>query len=552
MIEAQRKSGNSKGWREHLSFVQYPPFCYTIKRRGRGIVTGRSVLLRLLLSTFIFILSLSLSSLADDSLGKSDNIGNEGGIRIDGNRFFESQKLLSAMKLKGAADIDLLERNIERVLELYEENGFPYCQISPSDFRVAEEGKLTFSLKVNEGPRVKITDIRLEGLKTTKQKVILRELGQNLSGYFSQSRLQGSLRRIQRLSYIQEVKETQLLSGENPDEAILKIALAERRNNSFSGIIGYAPSTGSRKGNLVGSLNLTFDNMFGTGRRMEWSWSRKDPYSSRFDFLYQEAWIFGLPPTLELKTGQQDYDSTYLQLSFSAKLIFGSAEKISWAIAGGWEKTIPGSAGNRYLPSSRRYKGGGGFTLDLLDQPVNPRKGIFYRIEMNYSQKRNYPTTVFVPDQLKTQSADYSLDLENYLPTLKNQVIFAGVHFKELNSSEKAIPYTDEYKLGGIKSLRGYREEEFSGSTIAWTNMEYRFLLDGNSRFFLFTDFGYFERKVLSDDGTAYRRISGQKLGYGAGLRIDSKAGLLGLDYGLGQKDSFSQGKIHFGIINRF
>ena len=516
------------------------------------MVTDRSVLFRLLLSILIFVLGLNLSSWADDGLGNSDKIGYQGGIRIEGNRFFESQKLLSAMKLKGSTDVDLLERNIERVLELYEENGFPYCQISPSDFRVAEKGKLTFSLKVNEGPRVKIKDIKLDGLKTTKPKVILRELGQNLSGYFSQSRLKGSLRRIQRLSYIQEVKETQLLSGENPDEAILKIALAERRNNSFSGIIGYAPSTGSRRGNLVGSLNLTFDNMFGTGRRMEWSWSKKDPYSSRFDFLYQEAWIFGLPPTLELKTGQVDFDSTYLQLSFSARLIFGSAEKISWAISGGWEKTIPGSAGNRYLPSSRRYRGGLGLTLDLLDQTVNPRKGIFYRIEMNYSQKINYPTAFFVPDQSKTQSADYSLDLENYLPTLKNQTVFAGMHLKGLNSSEKVIPYTDQYKLGGIKSLRGYREEEFSGSTIAWTNMEYRFLLDGNSRFFLFTDFGYFERKVLSDDGAAYRRISGQKLGYGAGLRIDSKAGLLGLDYGLGQGDSFSQGKIHFGIINRF
>jgi outer membrane protein insertion porin family len=193
-----------------------------------------------------------------------------------------------------------------------------------------------------------------------------------------------------------------------------------------------------------------------------------------------------------------------------------------------------------------------GLALDLLDKPDNPRKGICYRIEIDYSQKRNYPTAFFVPNQGKTQSADYSMALENYLPTLKNQTVFAGVHFKGINSSEKIIPYTDEYKLGGIKSLRGYREEEFSGSTIAWTNMEYRFLLDGDSRFFLFMDYGYFERKVLSDDGVAYRRISGQKLGYGAGLRIDSKAGLLGLDYGLGQNDSFSQGKIHFGIINRF
>ena len=552
MIKAQRKSGKFKRFREYSSLFQCSPFCHTIKRREEGLVRYISVLIRLLLTALIFVLSLNLSSLADDSLRTLDKIGNGGEIRIEGNRFFESRKLLSEMKLKGSLDIDLLERNIERVLALYEENGFPYCQISPSDFRVAEKGRLTFSLKVTEGPRVKIKEVRLEGLKTTKPKVITRELRKDLSGYFSQSRLNRSIRRLQKLSYIKEVKETQLLSGANPDEGILKIDLAERRNNSFSGIIGYVPSSGSGKGNMVGSMNLTFDNMFGTGRRMEWSWSKKDASSSRFDFLYREGWIFGLPPTLELKTSQLDYDSTYLELSFSAKLIFSSAEKISWAVAGGWEKTIPGSAGKRYLPSSRSYQGGIGFTLDLLDQPDNPRKGIFYQIEMNYSQKRNYPTIVFVPDQSKTQSADYSLGLENYLPSFSNQVVFAGVHFKGLSSSEKVIPYSDQYKLGGIKSLRGYREEEFSGSTIAWANLEYRFLLEGNSRLFLFTDFGYFESKVLSDDGLTYRGISGKKLGYGVGLRIDSKAGVLGLDYGLGQGDSFSQGKIHFGIINRF
>lgn len=516
------------------------------------MVAEGSVLFRFLLMALILVLSLNLSSLADDSLGTLDEMGNGGKIKIEGNRFFESRKLLSKMELKGTPDIDLLERNIERVLELYEENGFPYCQISPSDFRVTEKGKLVYSLRVTEGPRVKIKEIRLEGLKTTKQKVITRELGKSLTGYFSQSRLNQSIRRLQKLSYIKEVGETQLLSGENPDEGILKIALTERRNNSFSGIIGYVPSSGSGKGNMGGSMNLTFDNMFGTGRRMEWSWSRKDPYSSRFDFFYREGWILGLPPTLELQTSQLDYDSTYLELSFSAKLIFNLAEKMSWGITGGWEKTIPGSAGKRYLPSSRTYRGGIGFTLDLLDQPDNPRKGIFYQIEMDYSQKRNYPTTVFIPDQFKTQSADYSLGLENYLPSFKNQVVFAGVHFKGLSSSEKEIPYSDQYKLGGIKSLRGYREEEFSGSTIAWANLEYRFLLEGDSRFFLFTDFGYFERKVLSDDGTTYIRISGQKLGYGVGLRIDSKIGVLGLDYGLGQGDSFSQGKIHFGVMNRF
>jgi len=132
------------------------------------------------------------------------------------------------------------------------------------------------------------------------------------------------------------------------------------------------------------------------------------------------------------------------------------------------------------------------------------------------------------------------------------------VHFKGLNTNEKVVPLSDQYKLGGINSLRGYREEEFYGTTVSWVNLEYRFLMEGNSRFFLFTDYGYYERRILSGDSGDFKEISdgkpirGVRLGYGLGLRIDTKAGLLGLDYGLGKGDSFSQGKIHFGVINRF
>jgi outer membrane protein insertion porin family len=106
--------------------------------------------------------------------------------------------------------------------------------------------------------------------------------------------------------------------------------------------------------------------------------------------------------------------------------------------------------------------------------------------------------------------------------------------------------------LGGINSLRGYREEEFSGTKVAWTNLEYRFLLGRESRFFIFADYGYFFRQARSIEEKILSKISGKKLGYGFGIRIDSRAGLLGIDYGMGEKDRFNEGKIHFGIVNRF
>jgi outer membrane protein insertion porin family len=541
---------------KYLKLFSPHPSSFPLRFVERGtvsqVVPQRPLKYFLMFISTWFVLSLSLSVLAGENLNKLDKICISDDIRIEGNRFFESERLLSQIKLKPSFSAGLLEKNIDQILTLYEDNGFPYCQVSPSDFRISAKGGFSFSLWVEEGPRVKIKEIQLDGLKITRKKVILRELGTDISGFFSQSRLDRSLARLKRLSYIKGVEETELLAGENPEDGILRISLVERKNNTFSGILGYAPSTGNRKGTFFGSMELIFDNMFGTGRRVEWSWSRKDPYSSRFLFLYREPWVFGFPPTLEFKLSQLDYDSTYLQLSFSAKLVFNSNERLSWGLEWGWEKVVPGSAGETYLPDSRKYRMGIICSLDLLDQPDNPRKGIFYQMEIDYAHKRNYPTSLFIPEKQKVYLSDLSLDLNNFLPTLKNQTFFMGIHYRNLSTNENMTPLSDQFKLGGINSIRGYREEEFFGTTIAWTNLEYRFLLDSNSRFFIFTDYGYFERKALLEDDATFGKISGAKLGYGFGLRIDSKAGLLGIDYGLGEGDSFNQGKLHFGVVNRF
>jgi outer membrane protein insertion porin family len=527
----------------------------------------------------ILVLSLFTPPALADRIAKKtySNIQISNPIEIEGNSFFQKQELLSHIMLKPGLvySDDLLERSIDQILTLYEESGFPYCEVSPSDFKITDEGKLSFSLEVDEGPRVKIKEVEFEGLKNTKEKVIRREsrLQRDSFGFFSQSKVNQSLERLRKLSFIKDIEEVSLLAendpirGLSPETAVLKIKLTERRNNSFSGILGYvpsartfrtSPSSANRNGYLTGKINLIFDNIFGTGRRVDLNWYKKDPYSSYFSFSYREPWILGLPPTLELGISQTDYDSTYLQISITAGLLFNPLERISWEVEVGWEKVIPGPVGETYLPHSRKYKAGVNLTINLLDDLNNPRKGLFHQTQVTYGRKRNYSTSDFAPKKEVIYDTKFSLDLEHFLPTFYKQTFMTGIHLRGMTTDEESddpsgsVPFPEQFKLGGINSLRGYREEEFSGTKVAWTNLEYRFLLGLESRFFVFADYGYFFRQARSIEEKILRNISGKKLGYGFGIRIDSRAGLLGIDYGIGEKDRLSEGKIHFGIVSSF
>jgi len=533
------------------------------------IMMKRSSLIFILILQFCFFVS---SILADRGIKKTfSKIEISKRIEIEGNSFFEKGELLSHIRLKPGLTYsdDLLERSIDQILLLYDENGFPYCQVSPSDFKITHEGKLSFLLKVNEGPRVKINRIEFEGLKHTKEKVVRREsrLWRNPFGFFSQSKVNKIVDRLRRLSYIKDVEEVSLLAendplrGLCPENAILRIKLTERKNNSFSGILGYVPSpqtfrtvpsSGSKKGHLTGKIDLVFDNIFGTGRRVDLYWYKKDPYSSHLSFSYREPWILGLPPTLEVGINQTDYDSTYLQISLDFGLLFNPLEKISWDLEAGWEKVVPGSAGKAYLPHSRKYKAGVSLGINLLDHPGNPRKGLFHRTQVTYGRKRNYSTLDFTPKKEVVYDTKFSLDLQHFLSTFHKQTFMTGIHIRGMSTDEEPVPFPEQFKLGGINSLRGYREEEFSGTKVAWTNLEYRFLWGSDSRFFIFADYGYFFRKARLTGDNSLRKISGKKLGYGFGIRINSRVGLFGIDYGIGEKDRLSEGKIHFGIVNRF
>ena len=100
-------------------------------------------------------------------------------------------------------------------------------------------------------------------------------------------------------------------------------------------------------------------------------------------------------------------------------------------------------------------------------------------------------------------------------------------------------------KLGGIESIRGYREEHFRVTRAGWTNLEWRVLLARRSRAFLFLDSGILGG--TPDGGPAF-----YPAGYGGGLRVASRVGLIGLDYGLSRGDSPAQGKVHVQMVNEF
>ncbi len=104
--------------------------------------------------------------------------------------------------------------------------------------------------------------------------------------------------------------------------------------------------------------------------------------------------------------------------------------------------------------------------------------------------------------------------------------------------------------IGGIQSLRGFDENVIFAKQYNISTVEYRYILDEFSNLFIFCDYGI-SQEIANRHWAFVNRV-----GFGTGLNINTKAGLLSVAYAFGKEKNnpikLNQSKIHIGYVARF
>ncbi len=449
-----------------------------------------------------------------------------------------------------------VDENIRRLLQLAADHGFPFAQAQVDSVRFTSgKNRLTADVRitVHEHRPVFIKDILISGNSYTKDRVILRELSIYPGARYSEKQIHKVPQQLERLGIFKSVSAPELIKV-SQDSVIIQITIEEGNATMFNGVVGYIPQpaqnlSGKSGGYFTGLIDLSFKNLFGTARKFMVHWKKVDQFSEDFNFAYTEPWVFNFPIDLNFGLNRVVRDTTYIEWSnfIGSDLRLFPAVRILFSIR---KKTIiPDSAASRdlRLPRSNIWHGEVGLVYDTRDYLLNPTRGFFLKNSYSSGVKEiTGPDYLLREDSLSTREIlqTLALDAEGYLNVWRNQVAAVAVHLRQIKGEQ--LNLSDYFWFGGSRSLRGYRENQFAAPLVSWVNLEYRFLLSKNSRLFLFNDWGYYQTKI--DDATREELL----YGYGLGIRLETPLGILGVDYGLGKGDSFSQGKIHFGLINTF
>jgi len=448
---------------------------------------------------------------------------------------------------------EIFENAVGNILDYYEDSGYPFASVKINSiyFYSDSSTKKNYAdifLNIDKGIKGIINRIEITGNDKTKDKVILRELGLNIGDEYNQKVIDAIPAKLNKLNFFEHI-EIPAYYINNKNEGILKISVKEKVTNNFDGIIGYVPSSGKEKGYFTGFINLGFRNLFGTGRAALIRWQRENQNTQELELKYSEPWIFNYPFNLSGSIFQRIQDSTYIQRNYEGILEYLATSEISASILINSQSTIPIERKNKIFTvfNSSSITAGMNFKIDTRDDYYSTRKGILFSNSYKYTFKKINGPKEFFSEKTKTELElqRLEIDFEFFKELFSNQVAALKVHARQLKGSD--IEISDLYLLGGANSLRGYREKQFSGTRILWSNIEYRFLLSNKTYAFLFFDTGYISRDYTNEN------LSGEfKIGYGFGLNVETGIGILGVSFALAKGDSFSQGKIHFGLISGF
>ena len=472
-------------------------------------------------------------------------------------------------------DFSQLQLQEQKILEYYENNGYPFAQVSLERIEINND-KLKADLRVNKGPLYHIDSIHVYGKVKIKNLFLQHYLGIFNGNVYDNEKLQKISNRIRQLAFVQEQQGsdvTMLGSG-----ATLNLYLQPKRSSQINVLVGFVPAnTITGKAQLTADVHLDLKNSFGSGENILLNWQQLQPQSPRLNLGYSVPYIFNSNFGFHFSFDLLKKDSSYLQLNgviglqylISANKTFGIfyQSEQDYLLSGGVDTNLV--IYTKRLPSNIDVRSGNiGVNYHLVNTNyiLNPRKGNELDVTATGGIKKtarnndilslkdpSEPNFNFASlyDSIKQKTYRFKLvaSAAHYFPLGKASTFKTAANIGWIESPQNF--QNELFRIGGYALLRGFDEESIYASKYAVFTGEYRYLVGINSYFFGFSDAGFTRTKFNAAD------YSNSFISGGIGLEFETKFGLLNLSYAVGKRNDLkfdirNSSKIHFGYINYF
>lgn len=450
-------------------------------------------------------------------------------------------------------------RAINKIIVYYENNGYPFVSVK-LDSVSTENESITAILNVQKNKQFKIDSFVVLGNAKVNKKFLTRYLSVKEGMPYNEELIASISQKVKQLPFVFEKQPQVVRLTDKTNKLIL--FLDKKNASQFDGIIGLLPDADTKKTIVTGDVKLKIVNgIFRNGETFDLQWRRLQSQTQDFKGRVIYPYLFGTPVGTDYSLKIYRRDTTFidinnnigLQYYFSGlnnvKVFYKQRTSNLISTAGlNFVTTLPDYADI----STQSY--GFGITFEKLNYRFNPHKGFALNINAqtgNRVIKKNPKVNELAYTNLLLKSTQYQFesDLSVFINLYKNNVLRLGAQAASIFGNS-TIFRNELFRIGGLRTLRGFDEESIYASTYVIPTVEYRFLFAQNSNILLFAEGAWYEN--LSNGSY----IKDTPLGVGAGINFETKAGILSLNYALGNQFNngfdLRSGKIHFGLTALF
>ncbi len=213
------------------------------------------------------------------------------GMDFEGNQLFSDEELESKIELEegDVLNLSLLNRDFQRVTDLYYNDGYIYNQISRDIKRNEERRSVTYRVNIVEKGRAHIENIIVKGNEKTKDRVAYREIPLETGDVFSKDLVLDGMRNLYNTGLFSNVSpETPFGSAEGLMDLVYNVEEAKTTTINFG--LTFTGQAGDFP--VLGFLRWSDNNFRGLGEKFSIG-TELSGRTQRLNFSYDTNWLFG-------------------------------------------------------------------------------------------------------------------------------------------------------------------------------------------------------------------------------------------------------------------
>ncbi len=429
--------------------------------------------------------------------------------------------------------------------------GYPFASITFDSLQLRSREIIAVP-RLDTGPKIVFDTLSLAGSEKISIRYLHALLGFRPGDLYQERKYTSIARRLAFQSLVQLSEPPDV--GFSNGRAIVYLKAKDFQSDRVEGIFGFLPKAEGGS-TITGYLKLDLNNLFQSGKSFFLDWNRFSQSSQSLELRYGHPFLLGSRVSVGFDLSILRQDSLFTKRKFGLDLHVPISPSVQLGLhlqtaASDIQAREPEVANGldyrltEYRPFIRI-----GNTREVLD--FGKTSGAMFSVGVSDKRfRRNslFPERIY--DTLQFRTTNFQMDFMYQIqrPVSRQSAFFSKFDVGILEGDQ--IVRNEFYRIGGLRSLRGFNENDFFASDFIKWQIEYRQYFDQKSYLVAFYDIALldqfdsnFKEAVLLD-------------AVGAGMALDTGNGNFRLIFALGRSKEtpldVRNTKIHFGYSITF